>query len=45
MDVKKTYSGSCHCGKVRFRVTGRATSYRGLNHILIEDAAILSDGK
>ena len=30
---------------VRFRVTGRATSYRGLNHILIEDAAILSDGK
>jgi hypothetical protein len=30
---------------VRFRVTGRATSYRGLNHILIEDAAIISDGK
>jgi len=30
---------------VRFRVTGRATSYRGLNHILIEDAAIITDGK
>jgi hypothetical protein len=27
----------------RFRVTGRATAYRGHNHILIQDAVVVSD--
>lgn len=28
-----------------FRVTGRATAYRGHNHILIQDAAVVIDGQ
>jgi hypothetical protein len=29
---------------VRFRVTGRTTSYRGHNHIWIQDAVVIPDG-
>ena len=32
-------------GSVRFRVTGRTTSYRGHNHIWIQDAAVITDGQ
>jgi len=28
---------------MQFRLTGRTTSYRGHNYLLIEDAAIVSD--
>jgi len=31
-------------GSVRFRVTGRTTSYRGNNHIWIQDAVEITDG-